>query len=101
MRVRRQHGRASADLPMTPMIDIVFLLMVFFLVTIKPTDVLSHLEFLRLSGVPGPTAPVLRVAIDAGGYALNGMPVDADGLRTHLDRLGGLDRLSVVSRPAP
>jgi biopolymer transport protein ExbD len=96
MKARRDRSQASAELPMTPMIDIVFLLMVFFLVTFKPVDVLSHLEFLRPSGVPGPTAPVLRVAIDVDGFALNGMPVDADGLRAHLRRLGELDRDQAV-----
>jgi len=96
MRARRERDRASAELPMTPMIDIVFLLMVFFLVTIKPANVLSHLEFLRPSGVPGPSAAVLRVAVDADGFALNGMPVDVEGLRAHLVRLGGLDRNQAV-----
>lgn len=96
MRTRRERDRASAGLPMTPMIDIVFLLMVFFLVTIKPIDVLSHLEFLRPAGVPGPSAPVLHVAVEADGFALNGLPVDADGLRTHLGRLGALDRDQTV-----
>lgn len=102
MKTRRVRGGAAVDLPMTPMIDIVFLLLVFFLVTIKPMDVIAHLEVMRPSGVPGPVVPVLRVSVDADGYELNGRPIDAGELRTHLSRLGALDpRQTVVLDCSP
>ena len=37
----------DANLEMTPMIDVVFQLLIFFIVTLKPQDLLSSLEALR------------------------------------------------------
>jgi biopolymer transport protein ExbD len=46
MKKQRRKGEA-AKLEMTPMIDVVFQLLIFFLVTLKPEDILSKLEVSR------------------------------------------------------
>ncbi len=45
-RKRRVKGEA-AQLEMTPMIDVVFQLLIFFIVTLKVEDILSHLDISR------------------------------------------------------
>ncbi len=100
--------REPEGLPMTPMIDVVFLLLVYFLVTFTPTDVLAHLGVNRPAGADAPTrgrAPVLRIEVLADGYRINGAPVSGGALNDVLARLAGLDRRQMVliacSRAAP
>lgn len=45
---------ADAKLDMTPMIDVVFQLIIFFVVTMKQEDILSHLD--AMSPAPDPNA---------------------------------------------
>jgi biopolymer transport protein ExbD len=73
---------------MTPMIDVVFLLLVFFVVTVKPTDLLAKLDVSR------PAAPtttddfsLLRIDVGTGGYVVNGRRVTLDTLRKRLHRV--------------
>ena len=96
MNARRVRSGGAAELPMTPMIDIVFLLMVFFLMAFQPVDVLAHLDVTAPAGAPGTPVPVLRLSVDAGGYALNGQVMDEAGLQTNLARLGALDARQTV-----
>ena len=49
---RRQCEEAQLD--MTPMIDVVFQLIIFFVVTLKEEDILSHLD--AMSPAPDPNA---------------------------------------------
>lgn len=46
-RKRERNKADSVKLEMTPMIDIVFQLLIFFIVTLKQDDILSNLEALR------------------------------------------------------
>ena len=50
----RKKGDA-AKLEMTPMIDVVFQLLIFFIVTLKQEDILSHLDVSRPSPDPETT----------------------------------------------
>ena len=72
-RKRKKHDAPPAELPMTPMIDVVFQLLIYFIVTIKPIDVMAHLDVSR----PSPEAQQqkelemeLRLAMAPDGKAV-------------------------------
>ena len=83
-------------LPMTPMIDVVFQLLIYFIVTIKPIDVFAHLDVSR----PSPEKKqdkmevppkLIRINIFYDGYAINDKPVDKTGMDQLLHKLAELD----------
>ncbi len=51
---KKKPESGSAPLDMTPMIDVVFQLIIFFVVTLKEEDILSHLD--AMSPAPDPNA---------------------------------------------
>lgn len=91
---------------MTPMIDVVFQLLIYFLVTFSTPDVLAHLDISR----PAPdssqteqrTPPkMIRVNVYAeggteGGYSLNGRTVTRAELTVLLARLADISRNQTV-----
>ena len=91
MRRRRDQGGQTDGLPMTPMIDVVFLLLIFFILTVKSHDVFAHLDAFTPQGKPGPTVPLLRIEIAADGFALNSRALPEADVRDHLKRLGAAD----------
>lgn len=100
-RKRKPKEAPEAELPMTPMIDVVFQLLVYFLVTIKPIDVLAHLDVSR----PGPEQRserldvpknLIRIGIFFDGFTINDKPVreaDMDGL---IQKLADLDKRQTI-----
>ena len=54
---RKQNKGESPKLDMTPMIDVVFQLLIFFVVTLKQEDILSKLSAARPAPNPKPPAP--------------------------------------------
>ena len=46
-RARKRPDSPAAELEMTPMIDVVFQLLIYFIVTIKPIDVVTNLDVFR------------------------------------------------------
>jgi len=86
----------SADLPMTPMIDVVFQLLIFFIVTIKPIDVMAHLDVTR----PSPDEKrerlevpknLIRIGIHFDGFSINDRAVSESGLSDLMGKLADLD----------
>ena len=59
-----------AELPMTPMIDVVFQLLIYFIVTIQPVDVLANLDVFR----PSPEAKQEQPADAAEDDPDHGLP---------------------------
>ncbi len=98
----RNRGEA-AKLEMTPMIDVVFQLLIFFIVTLKEKDILAHLDISRPA--PDPTRvpeervdDLLTIQIGKEGWVLNGRPyIGRSGLAA-LDRQ--LTRIASFSRSA-
>lgn len=88
------------DLPMAPMIDVVFLLLVFFILTIAPMDYISHLEVFSPRTDPSPSLkpppPVLQIAVHETGFSLNRKVVSFEGLEQLLGKLAGLDNRQSV-----
>ncbi len=73
--MRTRNKGEVAKLEMTPMIDVVFQLLIFFIVTLKTPDILSHLNVSRPSTTeipPPPGIEVLTIQISPDGWVLNG-----------------------------
>jgi len=91
---------------MTPMIDVVFQLLIYFLVTFTTPDVLAHLDISRPAPDPSQTErrtppKMIRVNIYAEGgrdegYSLNGRAVSRRELGAILNRLAGFSRNQTV-----
>ena len=106
MKVRKQR-RITNDQPqleMTPMIDVVFQLLIFFIVTIKQEDILSMLSAARPA--PDPDAKpedippnVLNIEINKMGFIIRGTPVSKALLERKLANFAEYDKkVSVVIR---
>ena len=86
-------------LDMTPMIDCVFQLLIFFIISLKPEDVIAHLDVNRpqAGGVAaGPTIDLLQVGIYADGYTLNDRQVSYATLEGMLARLANISKTQTV-----
>ncbi len=98
---QRQQGHES-ELEMTPMIDVVFQLLIFFVVTIRPMDVISSLDVSRPS--PDPNAPppqekiddMLIITIYANGYTLNDRSYGRAAMERMLARMARLSAAQTV-----
>ena len=96
---RKEINNDTPTLEMTPMIDVVFQLLIFFVVTLKQEDILSKLEVARpaTSSETKITEQIqtTTIIVESQGFALNGkyMPRPSD-----LDR--ELKRISTLSKTA-
>jgi biopolymer transport protein ExbD len=96
-RERRKSDMPPADLPMTPMIDVVFQLLIYFLVTIKPRDVVAHLDVFRPSPEARQEQPqtppkMIRVTIFPDGFTINDRSVELNELDGLLAKLASIDK---------
>ena len=75
---------------MTPMIDVVFQLLIFFVVTLKQEDILAKLMASRPA--PDPTAQpdkqpdLIDITVHKHGFIFKGKPVSLEGLDRHIAR---------------
>jgi len=92
----------NPKLEMTPMIDVVFQLLIFFLVTLKQEEILGHLDISRPAPDPNskPETQVqdlLSIMVYKDGYVLQGKRVGLAELDRQLGRLAGLSsNVSVI-----
>jgi biopolymer transport protein ExbD len=96
----------AIEAPMTPMIDVVFQLLIYFLVTFSTPDVLAHLDISRPAPDKSPTEQrtppkMIRVNIYAeggleNGYSLNGRTLSRTELASILERLSGFSKNQTV-----
>jgi biopolymer transport protein ExbD len=97
--VPRRRAKKKGDAPkleMTPMIDVVFQLLIFFLVTLKQEDILSHLDVSRPaaeSSRPPETQPdeLLTIIVHKDGFLLQGRRVSASRLERRMIRMAGFN----------
>ena len=91
----------SAKLEMTPMIDVVFQLLIFFIVTLKQEDILAHLDVMRPSPSNStiteekPDTP-LDITVHKHGFMLKGAPMQRAKLERKLARLAGYSKTQTV-----
>ena len=95
-RQRKKPEMAAGQLEMTPMIDVVFQLLIYFIVTIKPVDVVSNLDVFRPApdskADPSDKPPqLIRVGVYQDGYTINDNPISLDGLDTAFARMASID----------
>ena len=94
------------EVSMTPMIDVVFQLLIYFLVTFSTPDVLAHLDVSRPATDPSQpeqrTPPkMIRINVYAeggfeNGYSLNGRALSRTELNSILTRLAGFSKNQTV-----
>jgi biopolymer transport protein ExbD len=94
----RNKGEA-AKLEMTPMIDVVFQLLIFFIVTLKEVDILANLNISRPApdSRPPPDTRVELLTIEIGkqGWVVNGAPFVGESGFKQLER--SMARLASIS----
>lgn len=100
-RKRRKAEMPAAELPMTPMIDVVFQLLIYFLVTIQPKDVLAHLDVFRPSPEAKQEKPetppkMIRIVIFPEAFTINDKPVELADLDTLLTKLASIDKTQTI-----
>ena len=92
---KKRTNSDKVSLEMTPMIDVVFQLLIFFIVTLKQEDITAYLEAMRPMPDPNP-GPVLQepTTISIGKYpdgknmiVLDGTGVTEPQLRERLSRM--------------
>ncbi len=78
MKFRRQR-RDELGINLTPLIDVVFLLLIFFMVSTSfTTQTQLSVSLPEAKGEPGSESSVLELTIDsAGNFALNGSPISS------------------------
>jgi len=102
---KKRKGRNKGDtakLEMTPMIDVVFQLLIFFIVTLKEQDILANLNVSRPA--PDSTAvpeekvdDLLTIQIGKEGWVVNGRPY----ISAHFSQMDKqLTRIASFSRKA-
>jgi len=93
-RKKKQYNESAGEPPMSSMIDVVFLLLIYFVVTQKPIISEAHLAV----NLPSPNAeqpptdqepPIeIRIRIRPSSYTLQGQKITLDALRSQLASYG-------------
>jgi len=102
-KISRSHHSSLSELNITPLLDLVFVLLVIFIITTP--QMMNNLEMNLPSGKPPPQRekPIInRIAVDAKGQTfLNDQPVTVSQLRSDLQQLQSENpELSVVVKGA-
>jgi len=102
MAYKRKHNKGeSPKLDMTPMIDVVFQLLIFFVVTLKQEDILSKLSAAR----PAPNTDekikdqqpeLINIIVAPQGFIFNGRPMRYQELDRSIERLSGYSKTAMV-----
>ena len=94
-RKRKRPDSPAAELEMTPMIDVVFQLLIYFIVTTKPIDVITNLDVFRPApdqkADPNQKPPLVRVGVYQDGYTVNDVPATPELLDTALAKVASID----------
>lgn len=100
-RKRKLPETEESELSMTPMIDVVFQLLIYFIVTAKPIDVITNLDVFRPA--PDPNAPkdtkppnLVKLGIYQDGYTVNEVRTTLTTLDQALARLAALDASQTI-----
>ena len=92
--ISKSHHRTLNELNITPLLDLVFVLLVIFIITTP--QLVNTLEMALPSGKPPPKSDqpkINRIVInDAGRIFLNGQALELPALKTQLERLKSEDR---------
>ena len=102
MAYQRKNNRGeNPKLDMTPMIDVVFQLLIFFVVTLKQEDILSKLSAAR----PAPNSSseakdnqdeLINVQVYNQGFIFNGRPVRLKELDRNIERISNMSKTAMI-----
>ena len=95
---RRKAGMPSTDLPMTPMIDVVFQLLIFFIVTLKPIDGLANLEVVKPQARGGDTVPLVQIQVLAHAYGLNDNEMSYEQVERYMTQMADDKEQTILIR---
>lgn len=90
----------TPKLDMTPMIDVVFQLLIFFVVTLKQEDILSKLTVARPA--PDPNANPQKqpepttIIVGPQGFLFNGMPMSLGDLDRQIARVSRSSKTAMI-----
>ena len=95
-KVRKKPDNRVEDVPMTPMIDVVFQLLIYFVFTFEIPDRISQMTVYRPApdARAKPTDPdinTMRVGVYEDGYTLNDTRVSVETLQRTFNRLADLN----------
>ena len=80
----------EAKVEMTPMIDVVFQLLIFFVVTLKQDDILAKLMAARPARdndpIESPQLDLIDITVHSNGFIFKGKPVSRDTLDRQIER---------------
>lgn len=98
-RDRSRLGGWNPRLQMTPMIDVVFQLLIFFVITLAPVDLYSRLETKagRTQPKPAPRDEFITIDISPFGYRVEGRRMTLAGVRTWLTELASIRKDTPVA----
>lgn len=102
--MRRSRRRPVEDikLDMTPMIDCVFQLLIFFLVSMKFEDIIAHLDVYRPSPdpnrpvTPPPDTEMVTIGVFSDGFTINDKPMGLESLDRMLNKLAGYSQTQTI-----
>jgi biopolymer transport protein ExbD len=94
-RERRKTGGEPGELNMTAMIDVVFQLLIFFIVTTKPVDVITNLDVFRPVADPRqeqnkPPPKMIRINIFPDGFLINDRRVSMAEMDVLVNKLAAI-----------
>lgn len=100
---KRNQDMPEGEIPMTPMIDVVFLLLIYFVMTMEPPDVFANLNVFT----PSPDSPppkekpeeppeVIKIGVFSDGYQFDGVTVTEVTLQRYLGKIGAVNKNTTV-----
>lgn len=99
-RKARRSTHQAGELNLTAMIDVAFQLLSFFVITLKPVDVLANLDVSRPApGVAGKSKSVNVISIKIypnGAYTFNDSVIAPDVLHQRLKQIGDMDKNATI-----
>lgn len=93
---KKKNKGEAAKLEMTPMIDVVFQLLIFFIVTLKQQDILAHLDVFRPA--PEKTPPkeeiddMIEIMISVDGYWMNGSLIPFGTMQRRITKISKISK---------
>lgn len=99
-RKRFKSDQHPGELNLTAMIDVAFQLLSFFLITIKPVDVLAHLQAFRPSPEKTNTreqsVEMIKIMVLPNQYVMNEIPVTKAQLEQKLKKYAATDASQTI-----
>jgi biopolymer transport protein ExbD len=99
-RKRFKSDQHPGELNLTAMIDVAFQLLSFFLITIKPVDVLAHLQAFRPSPEKTNTreqsVEMIKIMVLPNQYVMNDIPVTKAQLEQKLKKYAATDASQTI-----